>query len=203
MMKKLCFALAAVATLTAAPVASAQVAGDLLVRARVVNIDTANKDSIANTEISVSNKTIPEVDITYFLSPNLAAELILTYPQKHNVSSSADGGQIGTLKQLPPTLSLQYHFTDLGLGAFKPYVGAGLNYTRFSSVDLPAGFSIEKNSVGLALQAGVDYAIDKTWSVNFDVKKVQIRTDLSSNGTNLGTIKVDPLLVGVGVGYKF
>ena len=204
MMKKLCFALAAVATLTAAPVASAQVAGDLLVRARVVNIDTANKDSIANTEISVSNKTIPEVDITYFLSPNLAAELILTYPQKHNVSSSADGGQIGTLKQLPPTLSLQYHFTDLGLGAFKPYVGAGLNYTRFSSVNLGGGtLSVDKNSFGLALQAGVDYAIDKTWSVNLDVKKVQIRTDLSSGGTNLGTLKIDPLLVGVGVGYKF
>jgi outer membrane protein len=203
MMKKLCFALAAVATLTAAPVASAQVAGDLLVRARVVNIDTANKDSIANTEISVSNKTIPEVDITYFLSPNLAAELILTYPQKHNVSSSADGGQIGTLKQLPPTLSLQYHFTDLGLGAFKPYVGAGLNYTRFSSVNLPTGFSIDKNSFGLSLQAGVDYMIDKNWSVNLDVKKVTMRTDLSLNGAGLGTIKVDPLLVGVGVGYKF
>ncbi|MDZ7858891.1 OmpW/AlkL family protein [Sphaerotilus sp.] len=202
-MKKLCFALAAVAALAAAPAASAQVAGDLLVRGRLVNIDPANKDSIAITDISVSNKVIPEVDVTYFLSPNLAAELILTYPQKHNVSSSAHGGQIGTLKHLPPTLTLQYHFTDLGLGAFKPYVGAGLNYTRFSSVNLPAGFSIEKNSVGLALQAGVDYMIDKNWSVNLDVKKVTIRTDLSSNGTNLGTIKVDPLLIGVGVGYKF
>jgi len=203
MMKKLCFALAAVATLTAAPAASAQVAGDLMVRGRVVNIDTANQDSIAITDISVSNKTIPEVDITYFLSPNLAAELILTYPQKHNVSSSVHGGQIGTLKQLPPTLSLQYHFTDLGLGAFKPYVGAGLNYTRFSSVNLPTGFSIDKNSFGLSLQAGVDYMIDKNWSVNLDIKKVTMRTELSLNGAGLGTIKVDPLLVGVGVGYKF
>lgn len=203
MMKKLCFALAAVATLAAAPSASAQVAGDLLVRGRLVNIDTANQDSIAITDISVSNKVIPEVDFTYFISPNLAAELILTYPQKHDVSSSAHGGKIGTLKHLPPTLTVQYHFTDLGLGAFKPYVGAGLNYTHFSNVDLPAGFSIEKNSFGVALQAGVDYLIDKNWSVNFDVKKVQIRTDLSSNGANLGTIKVDPLLVGVGVGYKF
>ncbi len=196
-------ALAALATLSAAPVASAQVAGDLLVRGRLVSLTPANDDSIAITDVSINSKVIPEVDFTYFLSPNLAAELILTYPQKQNVSSTADGGKIGTLKHLPPTLTLQYHFTDLGLGAFKPYVGAGLNYTHFSSVDLPAGFSIEKNSVGLALQAGVDYAIDKTWSVNFDVKKVQIRTDLSSNGTNLGTIKVDPLLVGVGVGYKF
>lgn len=195
-------ALAALATLSAAPVASAQVAGDLLVRGRLVNIDPANKDTIAALDVSVSSKVIPEVDFTYFLSPNLAAELILTYPQKHNVS--ANGNAVGTLKHLPPTLSLQYHFTDLGLGAFKPYVGAGLNYTRFSSVNLGGGtLSVDKNSVGLSLQAGVDYAIDKTWSVNFDVKKVQIRTDLKNAAGTLGTVKVDPLLIGVGVGYKF
>ncbi len=43
-----------------------------------------------------------------------------------------NGAKIGTLKHLPPTLLAQYHFTNLG--AFKPYVGAGINYTRFSSV---------------------------------------------------------------------
>lgn len=205
MSKKISFALAAltaIATLGAAPAVSAQAAGDLLVRGRLVNIAPANQDTIAALDVSVSSKVIPEVDFTYFLSPNLAAELILTYPQKHNVS--ANGGPVGTLKHLPPTLSLQYHFTDLGLGAFKPYVGAGLNYTRFSSVNLGGGtLSVDKNSFGLSLQAGVDYAIDKTWSVNFDVKKVQIRTDLKSAAGTLGTVKIDPLLVGVGVGYKF
>ena len=205
MSKKISFALAAltaIATLGAAPAVSAQAAGDLMVRGRLVNIDPANKDTIAALDVSVSSKVIPEVDFTYFLSPNLAAELILTYPQKHNVS--ANGNAVGTLKHLPPTLSLQYHFTDLGLGAFKPYVGAGLNYTRFSSVNLGGGtLSVDKNSVGLSLQAGVDYAIDKTWSVNFDVKKVQIRTDLKNAAGTLGTVKIDPLLIGVGVGYKF
>jgi outer membrane protein len=200
-MKKLCLALAAIAAVAASPIASAQAAGDLMVRARAVNIDPANKDTIAITDISVNSKVIPEVDFTYFVTPNLAAELILTYPQKHNVSSTAHGGQIGTLKHLPPTLTLQYHMTDFG--AFKPYVGVGLNYTRFSSVNLPAGFTIDKNSFGLAFQVGADYMIDKNWSVNLDVKKVQIRTDLSLNGAGLGKIKVDPLLVGVGVGYKF
>lgn len=195
-------ALTALATLSAAPAASAQAAGDLMVRGRLVHIDPANKDTIPTLDVSVSTKVIPEVDFTYFLSPNLAAELILTYPQKHDVS--ANGGAVGTLKHLPPTLSLQYHFTDLGLGAFKPYVGAGLNYTRFSSVNLGGGtLSVDKNSFGLSLQAGVDYAIDKTWSVNFDVKKVQIRTDLKNAAGTLGTVKVDPLLIGVGVGYKF
>lgn len=177
-----------------------------LVRARAVNIDTANKfdtsSALATDSVHVSNKTIPEVDISYFFTPNLAAELILTYPQKHDVS--LNGTDIGTLKHLPPTLLLQYHF--MPEAQFSPYVGAGLNYTRVSQVDLLEGAAtLEKNSYGLALQAGVDFKLDKNWSLNLDVKKVQIRSDLSltSNGTKLGTVKIDPWLVGVGVGYRF
>ena len=201
-MNKTCLALAAVAALVATPFASAQTAaGDILVRARAVNLDPANKDTISGADVTINHKTLPEVDFTYFITPNLAAELILTYPQKQDVR--LNGGKVGTLKHLPPTLTVQYHFTDLGLGGFKPYVGAGVNYTRFSNVDLPAGLDIDRNSFGGALQIGTDYMIDKNWSVNLDVKKVWIRTDLSQNGTTLGKIKVDPVLVGVGVGYKF
>jgi outer membrane protein len=35
------------------------------------------------------------------------------------------------------------------------------------------------------------------------VKKVQIATDLKSAGSKLGTIKVDPVVFGIGLGYKF
>jgi outer membrane protein len=116
-------------------------------------------------------------------------------------------GQIGSLKHLPPTLLAQYHFTNFG--AFKPYVGAGINYTRFSSVNFNPAVqaalnpSIKKNSFGGALQIGFDYALDKNWSVNFDVKKVFIETDVSAAGTKVGTFKVNPVLVGVGLGYRF
>lgn len=195
----------AVAGGLALPVLAQAQATPWLVRVRAVNIDPANKDSIDVADVSVSKKTIPEVDISYFFTPNVSAELILTYPQKHDVSATIPSlsvdGKIGTLKHLPPTLSAYYHFTDFG--AFKPYVGAGLNYTRFSSVDLPAGFSIDKNSFGLSVGGGFDYEIQKNVYLNLDVKKVQIRTDLSLNGAGLGKIKVDPLLVGVGVGYRF
>ncbi len=169
-----------------------------LVRVRAVNLDSANKDS-TGLDLSVNDKVIPEVDVSYFFTPNLAAELVLTYPQKHDVR--AGGTKIGSLKHLPPTLTVQYHFD--GMGAFKPYVGAGLNYTRFSNVDLPAGVTIDKDSFGLALQVGADYEISKNVYLNLDVKKVQIRTDVKAGGAKLGTFKVDPLLVGVGVGFRF
>lgn len=211
-MKKLCIALAVAAL---APFAMAQSAGDIVVRVRAVHLESANTTSAqlkgnltaavaAPGEASINDKWLPEVDFTYYVTPNFAAELILTVPQKHTLS--VNGGAIGTFKHLPPTLTAQYHFT--GLGALKPYLGAGLNYTRISSVKFDPAVSalaldLKRNSFGLALQVGVDYAIDKTWSVNFDIKKVQIKTDVSSAGTNLGAFKVDPTLIGVGVGYKF
>ncbi len=83
-------------------------------------------------------------------------------------------------------------------------MGAGINYTRFSSVDIADGAAdVKRNSWGGALQVGFDYALDKNWSINFDVKKLYLKTDVSVGGDNKGAFKVDPVLVGVGVGYRF
>jgi outer membrane protein len=196
MSKKLVLAAALGALLSANAMAQAE--GPWLVRARAVHLDSANDDS-TGLDLNINNKWLPEVDISYFFTPNIAAELILTYPQKHTLY--AGNVEIGSLKHLPPTLTAQYHFT--GLPGFKPYLGAGVNYTHFSSVNLPAGVSIDKNSYGFALQAGVDVPVAKNVVLNLDVKKVQIETDVKAGGTTLGTFKVNPLLVGVGVGYRF
>lgn len=172
--------------------------GPWLLRVRAVHLDSANKDS-TGLGLTINDKWIPEVDVSYFFTPNIAAELVLTYPQKHTVSSN--GTDIGSLKHLPPTLLAQYHFTNFR--GFAPYVGAGVNYTRFSSVKLPAGVDVDRNSFGPALQLGVNIPVAKNVSINLDVKKVWIRTDVSAGGSRLGTFKVDPVLVGVGVGYRF
>jgi outer membrane protein len=113
-----------------------------------------------------------------------------------------DGAKIGSFKHLPPTLTAQYHFLP-GAG-INPYVGAGVNYTLLSSVSLLGGAaSLEHDSIGLALQAGVDFKLDKNWSINLDLKKVQIRSDVKISGARASEVKVDPLLIGVGVGYRF
>ena len=190
-------AVLAACSVTAA-MAQASGEGPWLVRARAVHLDMANKDG-TGLGLSVNNKTIPEIDISYFFTPNIAAELILTVPQKQTVYSF--GAPIGTFKHLPPSLLLQYHFT--GLTGYKPYIGAGLNYTRITDVNLGLGASLEKDSWGGALQVGMDIPLDKNWSMNFDVKKVYIRSDVFIGAANQGTLKLDPFLVGVGLGYRF
>lgn len=169
-----------------------------LVRVRSVHLDSSNKDSTP-LGLSINNKTFGEVDVSYFLSPNVAAELVLTTPQKQTVY--ANGSEIGSFKHLPPSLLLQYHFT--GQQGFKPYVGAGFTYTHFSDVALPAGVSLDSHSWGLAFQAGLDIPLDRNWSINLDVKKAYIRSDVYSAGSSIGRLKVDPMLYAVGLGYRF
>ena len=172
--------------------------GSMMVRVRAVHLDSANGDTTP-LGLSINNKWLPELDISYFVSKNIAVELILTVPQKQTLSSN--GTPIGSFKHLPPTLTAQYHFTDLG--AFKPYVGAGINYTRLSSINLPAGVTVDKNSFGPALQVGVDIPVAKNMYLNFDVKKAYISTDVAAGGNKIGTFKVNPMLVGVGLGWRF
>ncbi len=175
-----------------------------MVRARAVQLDMKNSGNTATTSaLTVDDKTIPEVDITYFFNKNIAAELILTVPQKQHVY--LNGADLGTFKHLPPTLTLQYHFTNFN--GYKPYVGAGVNLTKIGKESIkvtnPNDTQLDNTSTGLALQAGVDIPLTKQVFLNFDVKKVQLKSDVYVGGANVGTLKLNPVLVGVGVGYRF
>ena len=200
-MKKILIA-AAVGMLVAGSVAAQE--SPWLVRARVVHLNMANTNNTTVAGLTVNDKTIPEVDISYFFTKNIAAELILTVPQKQHVYSN--GADLGTFKHLPPTLTVQYHFTDFT--GYKPYVGAGLNYTQITAEKISAGsgtnnVTLSDKSIGGALQAGVDIPLTKQVSLNIDVKKVYIKSHVYVGGTDVGTLKLDPVVFGVGVGYRF
>jgi outer membrane protein len=173
--------------------------GPWMVRARAVSLTSSNGTDSGTAGLTVSDIVLPEVDFSYFFSPNLAVELILTVPQQHDVKSN--GTKIGTITQLPPTLLAQYHFP---MNGFKPYVGAGINYTKFTTSDILGGAATpDGSSWGGALQVGVDVPLSGNMYFNFDVKKVFIKTNINVAGNSVGTFKVDPLLVGVGLGWRF
>jgi outer membrane protein len=200
-MKKILIA-AAVGMLVAGSVAAQE--SPWLVRVRAVQLDMKNSGNTATTSaLTVDDKTIPELDISYFFTKNIAAELILTVPQKQHVY--LNGADKGTFKHLPPTLTLQYHFTDLN--GFKPYVGAGLNFTKIGKENITVSTandtSLSNDSLGAAFQAGVDIPLTKQVSLNIDVKKVYIKSHVYVGGTDVGTLKLDPVVFGVGVGYRF
>jgi outer membrane protein len=181
-----------------------------MVRVRATNLNWDNGQSTATLQpgpsgldVNAKNKTIPEVDITYFFNKNIAAELVLSYPQRVAVRTYSTS--LGTVTALPPTLLAQYHFTQFG--PLKPYLGAGINYTRFGSRNLGGAdeYSVEKSSVGYAAQIGADYMLTKNWGINLDIKYLQIETDVivNSSGASAGTLKLSPIATSVGVTYKF
>ena len=211
--KTLVTAMAAVASL--APIAAhAQAAEEnpWMVRVRAVSANWQNGQSgnASTYDIKAQNQWLPEFDVSYFFTKNIAAELVLTYPQKVNIVSSAAPGTTGSITALPPSLVLQYHFTDLG--ALKPYIGAGVNYTIFGNRSnfppLGNALTVSNTSFGAVGQVGADYMFDKNWGVNVDIKYITMGTNInpansSGSSGSLGKLTLNPWTPGVGVTYKF
>jgi outer membrane protein len=197
--------IAAVAASTFMFAGGAQAAdGDWLVRVRALHMDPSNDNSTtavvpALGEVKAEDKLFPEVDISYFFTPNIAAELILTVPQKHDVELG--GVDIGSVKHLPPTLTLQYHFNPTG--TVRPYAGVGLNAGTVLGGSVP--LKVDRSSVGWAAQIGVDIQLAPQWFLNLDAKYVKIDTDISVKGAGIPVTRldIDPVLLSVGLGYRF
>ena len=195
-------------------------AGDTLIRLRGI-IVAPNESSSGITptfpteKVKINNSAAPEVDFTYMATDNIGFALIAATTKHHATGTSGTTGSIGRLAStwvLPPTLTAQYHFAPAS--KVRPYVGAGINYTLFYSEKPSAALEAAvgptkvkmKSSFGWAAQAGIDFDLSKNMFLNLDVKYIDIRTTarLSTTAIGVQTVKVNlnPIVVGVGVGFR-
>ena len=209
-LKSLVVAMAAVASLTPVMAQAQAEENPWMLRVRAVDLlfQNGQTQSVQALDIKAKNQWIPEFDVSYFFTKNIAAELVLTWPQQVNINANLGSGvqNVGKITALPPSLLAQYHFTDLG--AFKPYVGAGINYTIFGNrANFPAlgnNYQVDQSSVGFVGQVGMDYMLDKNWGMNVDLKYATMSTNVSTlGGTSIGKLTLNPWMPAVGVTYKF
>ena len=185
------------------------------VRLRAVGVapDESAKIGIIDGDVAISNALIPELDFTYFFTEHFAAELILG-TAKHDVkaiNTLAGDVDLGSVWLLPPTLTAQYHFYTSDQKVFKPYIGAGINYTLFYNVKSGDVAGVEyDNAIGYAAQLGFDLMLDDKFFINFDAKRLFLSTDVTVDASNLAPglsipaeVDINPWLIGVGVGMKF
>ncbi len=169
----------------------------------IAAVPPSSSYDLSGTDVKISASYVPELDFTYFFTKNLAAELILG-TTKHTVKTDAHSGsatELGSVWLLPPTLNLQYH---LPLNGLTPYAGVGVNYSIFYGVKDEAATLAYKNNIGFSTQLGADIDISKKWFINIDVKKIFLQTDVTVNAaTKLNGVKVDPWIIGLGIGTKF
>lgn len=184
-------------------------AGDFLVRARGIAVvpDVSSDVDTIGGDVDIKNDYVPEIDFSYFVTDNIAFELIAA-TTRHSVkdkNSLAGDVDLGKVSLLPPTLTAQWHF--LPRQSINPYVGAGINYTIFYDEKSGDVSSISyDNTFGWALQAGVDISVGDGWFINADVKKLFINTDVTvdAGGTQVkADVDIDPWIFGLGVGYRF
>jgi outer membrane protein len=177
------------------PVSQSAAPGPWSMRLRATYLDAANQN------LKVSDKLIAEFDVGYRLNDTWSLELVLTNPQEHDVKLG--GAPIGNFKHLPPTLLLQYHPACSCLGdKFRPYLGAGVNFTLIFDETLAGGaLKLENYSVGPAVQAGFDWALNERWALNVDLKKILIGSDIK--GAPGLDVNVDPMCYSLGLTYRF
>jgi outer membrane protein len=214
-MKTLLLATAGAVALTGFAAPAFADAGDWQFRLRAISVSPDESADITpiGGDVDISTSVVPEFDITYFFTDNIAAELILgvTPHDVTAVGTTLGDVDLGDVTLLPPTLTLQYHFNPDG--QVRPYAGVGVNYTLFFNEDLPSGTALDSidydPSLGFAVQAGVDYMLNERWFLNFDLKKVWINTDVTIDGTtNLNAIveadvDINPWIFGVGIGWRY
>lgn len=217
-----------VALALAAPAAHAYQAGDMILRAGAITTAPNENSSdlkfdgnkVSGTKATLDSDTQLGLTFAYMLTDHIGLELLAATPFKHTVGVKGLGGgldgKLADIKQLPPTLSVQYYPMEPS-SRFQPYAGVGINYTLFFDEDLSSarkeqGFSNLKlqDSVGIAGQLGMDYMLTDNLLINASVWYVDIDTKASVNGpTALGyrktkvDVDVDPWVYMVGLGYKF
>jgi len=181
--------------------------GDMFMRFTATQV-APNDDS---TDFTGAAGVAPEVDdsttlgltFVYMLSNNMGLEVLAALPFEHDITVEGMG-KVGSTKQLPPTVSVQYYFNPAQ--KFRPYVGAGLNYTVFfNDTTIPSlGGDLElDDSFGLAVQAGFDYDINDKWFLNADVRYINIETTATVEAIGSSDVDINPTVISVGVGYKF
>jgi outer membrane protein len=189
----------------AAP-AFAQQAGEWTfgIGAHQVNPKSDNGSVVNGTlDVEVGSNVRPTITAEYFVRDNLGIEVLAALPFQHDIDI-AGLGNVGSTKHLPPTVSVQYHFGDAGV---KPFVGLGVNYTRFFSTDTSgalAGSDLElDDSFGLAVHAGIDFKVGEKGAVRIDARWIDIDTDAKLDGADIGTVNIDPLVYGAAYVFKF
>ena len=210
-MNTLRLALAVALGLSATP-ALAQTAGSWTVGVGAHNVEpkTGNGTLVAtplgDLTMDVGTNVRPTITAEYFIKDNLGIEVLAALPFQHDIAVTGVG-KVGSTKHLPPTVSLQYHF---GQGKVKPFVGLGVNYTRFFSTKTEgpiAGADLElSDSWGLAGHVGLDVQIGDKSAIRIDYRKIDIDTKAKLNGANLGTrnqVNIDPSVYGVAYVFAF
>lgn len=203
-MKTLCIA-ALIAGATALP-AAAQSAGEWTVGigAGSVQPKDDNGTVAGSLDVEVDGNTRPTLTVEYFLRDNVGIELLAATPFQHDVNIKGVG-KVGSVKHLPPVLSVNYHW-DTG-SAFRPYAGIGLNYTSFWGEDTQGaldGADLDlKHSFGLALQAGADWWLNDKSAIRGTLRWIDIDSDVYLNGSKIGEIEIDPIAVQAAYVMKF
>ena len=179
----------------ASQAALAYSAGDTFVRGGFAKSDTRSDNGVLDGVSS--GETGFTFGAGYLFHDNIGVELNSSEKIEHDFSAGDLGG---TIDRMPVNLLVNYYPLGGLDSRVQPYVGAGLNYTRFSGE--PEGVDARR-SYGAVGQVGVDLAITDNLMLNGFANYADVDSRISVDGERIGTAKVDPMTIGGGVTLRF
>ena len=165
----------------------------------------------AGADATVSDENTIILVYERLLGPNFGAELVMGIPPtlKAKATGSAAflnaAGTVLEAENWAPTLLFNYHFFEQG-ATWRPYVGVGINYTKFKNAKSSIADDVDVGSSwGPAVQVGIDYAITKEISAFASLAAVKVKSKVVASGATVLTTTVDyrPTVYSVGVSYRF
>ena len=144
-----------------------------------------------------------EAGLRRTLSRLLAAELTVR-TESREVDSLFPAGEdrrLGSLELLPLNLLLQFRLPTHG--SVHPYAGAGVNLTVAWEKSGTLDSTDMAGSVGPVVQLGADFDLSSRALLNLELTWNRLRADLENGGVRLTRLKMDPLALGAGVGFRF
>lgn len=200
-MKRLISTLALTSALAAmtAP-ALAQQQGDWTIGVGIANVNPkSDNGTLAGAVAEIDDGTALSLTVEYFFRDNWGVELLAATPFEHDIN--LNGAFAASAKQLPPTISINYHFPTEG--KIKPFLGLGLNYTTFFEEETALGNLKLDDSFGIAVNAGADYQISDRGALRFNLRWMDIESDATLNGTAIGSADIDPVVVNLAYVHRF
>ncbi|WP_198555964.1 MULTISPECIES: OmpW/AlkL family protein [Halomonadaceae] len=171
-------------------------AGDVFVRGGVAQTDTGSDNgNVDGDSLSIDEARGFTFGAGYLFTDKVGVELNSSEKFEHGIST-ASRGDVGSVDRLPVNLLVNYYPMGGLDSRVQPYVGAGLNYTRFSGE--PSGLDIDE-SYGAIGQVGVDLAVTENVMLNGYASYADVSADISGGGE----VDMEPVTIGGGVTYRF
>ncbi|QOW19247.1 outer membrane beta-barrel protein [Lysobacter ciconiae] len=164
--------------------------------------------TIAGASTQFDGGTAATLSASWYFHENFAVEAWGAADKFDHRVRDANNYKIGSVESQPYALSAQYHFGN-SEQIVRPFLGLGYYESNFDNeTPEPTGplagqrIGVE-TAKGAMATAGLDVTLSPSWFARADLRYLHGDSDVKVSGDKVGNAKLNPVVVGLGLGVRF